>query len=101
MSTRNDNESVLKQVAEVRMGEYDLHLREEDLAQLYREKEIGDPGYYPHFIDGIIDSLISYACEDDDRSKIVMPQLGILQDIKGLYKFMNELDIIKRKESVR
>lgn len=87
------NESVLKQVACVSLGNVSANLNEENLKELLRTKEMGDPMYYPKFVDGIIDTLISYASEHEDEAQKVMNQLSILQTLKQLLLAYYEMDV--------
>ena len=87
------NEGVLKQVACVSLGNVSANINEENLKELLRTKEMGNPMYYPKFIDGIIDTLISYASDHEDEAQKVMNQLGILQTLKQLLLTYYEMDV--------
>ena len=93
MSKNNNNESLLKQVACVSLGGIMVKFSEENLKELLRTKEMGDPLYYPKFIDGIIDTLISYASENEEEAQKVMNQLSILQTLKQLLIAYYEMDV--------
>ena len=101
MNTTKQNESVLKQVAVVRMGDYELKLTEEDLEILWKAHEDGDANEEPDFLEMIMDYMINIGTDNDREAAVVLAHLGVLQRAKVLYRRLNELNIIRRKESVR
>lgn len=92
MSKKN-NESVLKQVAEVRIGNYEMTLTEEALQMLFAAHQSGNPDDEPSFLEEIIDFLIEIGTREDDNAAHILAHLGVLQRAKTLYRNLNELNI--------
>ena len=91
--SKNNNESLLKQVAEVRIGNYEMTLTEEDLQLLFKAHESGNPDDEPSYLEEVIDFLIEIGTREDDNAAVILAHLGVLQRAKTLYRNLNELNI--------
>lgn len=91
--SKKGSEAVLQQVAEVRIGEYEVRLSADDLKTLYDIHVSGEADYYPKFIDRMLDVFINYAGEHSECSREVIGHMAILQDIKRDYRRCFEIDV--------
>lgn len=90
------NEGVLKQVAEVHMGDYELTLTEANLEMLYGAHRDGNPDEEPDFLEEIMEFLINLGTVNDREAAKILARLGVLQRAKALYRSLNELNIKRR-----
>lgn len=100
--SKKDCESVLKQVAQIRIGEFEATLTEEDLRLLYDLKDVADEEQMPSYLDEILDLLISFANESTQPSgeydmAEIMANLGVLQDLKKHFRHLRGIQIAKQK----
>jgi hypothetical protein len=93
MSKKATADATLSQVAEVRIGEYEVRLSADDLKTLYDIHASGDADCYPKFIDRMLDVFINYAGEHSECSQEAIGHMGILQDIKRDYRRCFEIDV--------
>ena len=101
MSTK-ECESVLKQVAQIRIGEFEATLTEEDLRLLYDLKDEADEEQMPSYLDEILDLLISFANEstqpsDEYEMAEIMANLGVLQRLNKRFRLLRGIQISKQK----
>lgn len=100
--SKKECESVLKQVAQIRIGEFEATLTEEDLRLLYDLKDEADEEQMPSYLDEILDLLISFAnerTEPSDEYEIaeIMANLGVLQRLKKRFRLLRGIQIAKQK----
>ena len=100
--SKKDCESTLKQVAQIRIGEFEATLTEEDLRLLYDLKDVADEEQMPSYLDEILDLLISFANEsnqpsDEYEMAEIMANLGVLQDLKKHFRHLRGIQIAKQK----
>ena len=100
--SKKECESVLKQVAQIRIGEFEATLTEEDLRLLYDLKDVADEEQMPSYLDEILDLLISFANEstkpsDEYDMAEIMANLGVLQDLKKYFRHLRGVQIAKQK----
>lgn len=100
--SKKECESVLKQVAQIRIGEFEATLTEEDLRLLYDLKDEADEEQMPSYLDEILDLLISFANEstqpsDEYDMAEIMANLGVLQDLKKHFRHLRGVQIAKQK----
>ena len=100
--SKKDCESVLKQVAQIRIGEFEATLTEEDLRLLYDLKDDADEERMPSYLDEILDLLISFANEssqpsDEYEMAEIMANLGVLQRLKKRFRLLRGIQIAKQK----
>lgn len=100
--SKKECESVLKQVAQIRIGEFEATLTEEDLRLLYDLKDEADEEQMPSYLDEIADYLISfsneYAWTPDQYDMIeVVANLGVLQRLKKRFRHLRGIQVSKQK----
>lgn len=100
--SKKDCESTLKQVAQIRIGEFEATLTEEDLRLLYDLKDDADEERMPSYLDEIADFLISFSNEyawtaDQYDMTEVMANLGVLQRLKKRFRLLRGIQIAKQK----
>lgn len=100
--SKKECESTLKQVAQIRIGEFEATLTEEDLRLLYDLKDVADEEQMPSYLDEILDLLISFANEsttpsDEYEIAEIMANLGVLQDLKKYFRHLRGVQIAKQK----
>ena len=100
--SKKDCESTLKQVAQIRIGEFEATLTEEDLRLLYDLKDVADEEQMPSYLDEILDLLISFANESTNPSDEydmaeIMANLGVLQNLKKYFRHLRGVQIAKQK----
>ena len=100
--SKKECESVLKQVAQIRIGEFEATLTEEDLRLLWNLKDDGDEERMPSYLDEILDLLISFANEstqpsDEYEMAEIMANLGVLQNLKKYFRHLRGVQIAKQK----
>ncbi|MBR0527243.1 MAG: hypothetical protein IJJ98_11200 [Prevotella sp.] len=100
--SKKECESVLKQVAQIRIGEFEATLTEEDLRLLYDLKDEADEEQMPSYLDEILDLLISFANEstqpsDEYEMAEIMANLGVLQRLKKRFRLLRGIQIAKQK----
>lgn len=100
--SKKECESVLKQVAQIRIGDYEATLTEEDLRLLYDLKDEGDEERMPSYLDEIVDLLISFSNEyawpsDEYNMYNIVANLGVLQRTKKHFRQLRGIQIAKQK----